>query len=90
LTLQNFTNGFLIPVCNRNPFQLVAQGIFGKEGPVWFCGTFHGTNTVYGFTAALSFELAQILNRPELKLIAYTAQRCMVNRVGKVAGFVAV
>lgn len=71
LTLQNFTDGFLIPVCNKNPFQLVAQGIFGNEGPVWFCGTFHGTNTVYGFTAALAFELALILNRPELKQIAY-------------------
>ncbi len=70
-TLTNFTYGYLIPACEKNPFLLVPQGIFGEEGPIWFCGTFHGTNTIYGYTAALALELAAILNEPKLKNIAY-------------------
>ena len=70
-TLKTFTYNYLIPACEQNPFYLVPQGIFGKEGPVWFCGTFHGTNTIYGYTAALAFELATLFNEPKLKEIAY-------------------
>ncbi|MBN2763264.1 MAG: hypothetical protein JXR41_09255 [Bacteroidales bacterium] len=70
-TLKQFTYGYLIPVCEQNPFLLIPQGIFGSEGPVWFCGTFHGTNAIYGFTAALALELANIFNEPKLKNIAY-------------------
>lgn len=70
-TLHQFTYGYLIPGCEKNPFLLVPQGIFGEEGPVWFCGTFHGTNTIYGFTAALAFELSKLFNDPKLKNIAY-------------------
>jgi hypothetical protein len=70
-TLFNFTNGFLIPACEKNPFYIVPQGIFGNEGPIWFCGTFHGTNAIYGYTAALALELADLLNEPKLKNIAY-------------------
>ncbi len=69
--LQSFTLNYLIPACERNPFYLVPQGIFGDEGPVWFCGTFHGTNAIYGFTAALALELNKIFNEPKLKEIAY-------------------
>jgi hypothetical protein len=69
--LIRFTYGYLIPACERNPFLLVPQGIFGDEGPVWFCGTFHGTNTIYGYTAALALELTALLNEPKLKNIAY-------------------
>ncbi len=70
-TLEKFAYGFLIPSCEKNPFWLVPQGIFGAEGPVWFCGTFHGTNAIYGFTAALAFELSKLFNEPRLKEIAY-------------------
>ena len=70
-TLRNFVDGYLIPACGKNPFLLVPQGIFGNEGPVWFCGTFHGTNTIYGYTAALALELAELLNEPRLREIAY-------------------
>lgn len=70
-SLNNFTYGYLIPACEANPFYLVPQGIFDNEGPVWFCGTFHGTNSIYGYTAALAFELADFLNEPGLKKIAY-------------------
>lgn len=69
--LQQFAYGYLIPACYKNPFLLVPQGIFGEEGAVWFCGTFHGTNAIYGYTAALALELAQLFNEPRLKDIAY-------------------
>ncbi len=70
-TLKKFTYGYLIPACKANPFYIVPQGIFGSEGAVWFCGTFHGTNTIYGFTAALAMELAGMFNEPLLREIAY-------------------
>jgi hypothetical protein len=70
-TITDFAYGYLIPGCEANPFLLVPQGIFGDEGPIWFCGTFHGTNAIYGYTAALAFELADLLNEPKLKNIAY-------------------
>ena len=70
-TLTVFANGYLIPACEKNPFYIVPQGIFDNEGPIWFCGTFHGTNAIYGYTAALAFELAELLNEPRLKNIAY-------------------
>lgn len=70
-TLTVFANGYLIPACEKNPFYIVPQGIFEGEGPIWFCGTFHGTNAIYGYTAALAFELAALLNEPHLKNIAY-------------------
>lgn len=70
-TLTDFAFGYLIPACESNPFLIVPQGIFGSEGPIWFCGTFHGTNTIYGYTAALALELADLLNEPKLKNIAY-------------------
>jgi hypothetical protein len=70
-SLQKFTYNYLIPACEKNPFYLVPQGIFGDEGPVWFCGTFHGTNAIYGFTAALALELEKLFNEPKLKDIAY-------------------
>ena len=70
-TLKNFTYGYLIPACKANPFYIVPQGIFGEEGAVWFCGTFHGTNAIYGFTSALSMELYGIFKDPVLKEIAY-------------------
>lgn len=69
--LRKFTYGYLIPACQKNPFLIVPQGIFGNEGPVWFCGTFHGTNTIYGFTAALAMELYSLFNEPVLREIAY-------------------
>ena len=71
-TLHDFTYGYLIPACKQNPFYLVPQGIFGNEGPIWFCGTFHGTNAIYGYTAALALELNKLFKEPDLKTIAYS------------------
>ncbi len=70
-TLRKFAYGYLIPACRQNPFLIIPLGIFDKEGPIWFCGTFHGTNTIYGFTAALAMELSVMFNEPVLKEIAY-------------------
>jgi len=70
-TLLDFTYGYLIPGCENNPFLIVPQGIFKDEGPIWFCGTFHGTNAIYGYTVALALELAKLFNEPKLKNIAY-------------------
>ena len=70
-TLRQFVDGYLIPACSSNPFLIIPLGIFGQEGPVWFCGTFHGTNTIYGYTAALALELARLLDEPRLREIAY-------------------
>ncbi len=70
-TLRQFAYGYLIPACEKNPFYLVPQGIFGEEGPIWFCGTFHGTNTIYGYTAALALDLAKHFDEPRLERIAY-------------------
>jgi hypothetical protein len=71
-TLHSFTYNFLVPACKANPFLIIPQGIFGNEGPVWFCGTFHGTNTIYGYTAALALELSELFNEPVLRDIAYS------------------
>ena len=70
-TLSDFTYGYLIPGCEANPFYLVPQLITPDEGPIWFSGTFHGTNAIYGFTASLALELEKIFNEPRLKNIAY-------------------
>ncbi len=70
-TLSDFTYHYLIPACEKNPFYLVPQGIFGEEGLIWFCGTFHGTNTIYGFTAALALDLYKLFKEEKLKHIAY-------------------
>jgi hypothetical protein len=69
--LANFSTGYLKPVCSANPFYLVPLGIYGEQGPNWFCGTFHGTNAIYGFTAALALELSSLLADHELIRIAY-------------------
>lgn len=68
--LKDFTYGYLIPGCKANPFNIVPLGIYGNEGPLWFTGPFHGTNTIYGFTAALALELEKIFNEPFLRVLA--------------------
>jgi hypothetical protein len=70
-TLHDFTYGYLIPACQSNPFKLVPQLINKDEGAIWFCGTFHGTNSIYGYTAALALELEKIFGESKLKEIAY-------------------
>jgi hypothetical protein len=69
--LADFTEGYLKPACNANPFKLIPLGIYGEEGPIWFCATFHGSNAMYGFTAALALELSELLGDEDLKDIAY-------------------
>ena len=70
-TLEHFAYGYMVPVCSKNPFGLMPLGIFGAEGPIWFCGTFHGTNSVYGYTAALALELYGLFGDGKLAEIAY-------------------
>ena len=70
-SLESFVKGFLVPACLANPFFIVPLGIFGDEGPIWFAGPFHGSNTIYGYTAALSLELAKLFDEPKLTDIAY-------------------
>jgi hypothetical protein len=70
-TLDRFAYGFLLPVCRANPFHIVPQGIFGNEGPVWFAGLWHGMNAVYGLTAALALDLAEVLDDPAFVEIAH-------------------
>lgn len=70
-TLHDFAFGYLIPACEKSPFKIVPLGIFGDEGPIWFAGPFHGTNTIYGYTAALALELAKVLDDNRLNDIAY-------------------
>jgi hypothetical protein len=70
-TLTRFVDGFLLPGCRANPFGLVPQGVFGNQGPLWFTATFHGMNVIYGLTAALALELADLLDRPVLVGLAY-------------------
>ncbi|PCJ96285.1 MAG: hypothetical protein COA50_07505 [Flavobacteriaceae bacterium] len=70
-TLTNFVEGYLKPVCKNSPFNLLPLGVFGAEGPNWFCGTFHGSNAIYGYTAALAIELFFLLKDDDLKEIAY-------------------
>lgn len=69
--LMDFTEGYLKPACNANPFKIVPLSIFAEEGPIWFCGTFHGSNAIYGFTAALALELSKLFHDKELIDIAY-------------------
>jgi len=68
--LKKYAYGFLIPTCKQNPFYIVPNGIFGEEGPIWFAGSFHGTNTIYGYTAALALKLSEMFKEPILKDIA--------------------
>lgn len=68
--LQRFVEGYLKPACAANPFWLAPLGIFGEEGPIWFGGTFHGSNAIYGYTAALALELASLLEDAALVDIA--------------------
>ncbi|MEM8947379.1 MAG: hypothetical protein AAGD11_19550 [Planctomycetota bacterium] len=70
--LNDFVYGYLLPGCQQNPFLIIPLGIFGHEGPLYFAGTFHGMNAIYGFTAALAVELYELLNDPKLLEVAYS------------------
>ena len=69
-TLSDFAEGYLLPACAKNPFKLVPLGIFGEEGPLWFVGPFHGTNAIYGYTAALACRLHKLLGNDALLDVA--------------------
>lgn len=68
--LERFARGYLIPACRANPFGLAPYGIFA-DGPIWFAGPWHGFNCIYGLTAALALELADLLGEEALVSIAY-------------------
>ncbi len=69
--LEQFADGFLIPACQANPFLLAPYGVIGEEGLIWFAGPWHGFNCIYAYTAALALELADLLDKDELREIAY-------------------
>jgi hypothetical protein len=84
--LENLVAGYLKPACLANPFYLIPLGVFGEQGPNWFCGTFHGTNAIYGFTAALALELSSLLDDQELVGIAYGNLQWIAGLNGGITG----
>lgn len=69
--LERFVDGYLLTACKDNPFGIVPLGDFGDQGLLYFAGLWHGMNSVYGITAALALDLADLLDRPELVPLAY-------------------
>lgn len=70
--LNNFIFNYFKPVCELNPFRILPRGIFGKEGPIWFAGSWHGNNSVYGQAAALAMEFFRLTGDKDFKDIAYS------------------
>lgn len=70
--LLDYAQGYLIPACNRNPFQLLPVGFYQGQGLLWFGGIWHGINAAYGWAAALAadFDLFFGLREEMRKIIA--------------------
>ncbi len=68
--LRDFAYGYLLPACRANPFNLLPNGCFGKEGLLWFCGLGHGMNAAYAWTAALALELDRFFRDAAFRDIA--------------------
>jgi hypothetical protein len=60
--IQQFAYGYLLPACRANPFYLLPLGEFRGEGLLSFAGLWHGMNAAYALTAALAWELTELLN----------------------------
>ncbi len=69
-TLRNYAEGYLVPTCALNPFSLVPNGVYPGEGPVWFAGPFHGSNAIYGYTAAFASRVYGLWPDARLRDIA--------------------
>jgi hypothetical protein len=70
--LNDFIFNYFKPVCEMNPFKILPRGIFGKEGPIWFAGSWHGNNSVFGQAAALAMEFFKYTGENAFKDIAYS------------------
>jgi hypothetical protein len=68
--LKDFTSGYLVPACLRNPFLLLPSGVFGGEGLLVVCGPWHGVNTTLAFGATLALRLEGIAGDRRLRDIA--------------------
>ncbi len=69
-TLRNYAEGYLIPTCALNPFSLVPNAVYAGQGPVWFAGPFHGSNAIYGYTAAFASRMYGLWPDARLRDIA--------------------
>lgn len=54
--VKDFAYNYFKPACFASPFKILLRGVFDNEGPLWFAGFWHGTNTIYGQAAALACE----------------------------------
>ena len=69
-TLRDYAEGYLVPTCALNPFHLVPNSVYPGEGPVWFAGPFHGSNAIYGYTAAFASRMYELWPDERLRDIA--------------------
>jgi hypothetical protein len=56
-TVQRFAQGYFIPACTRNPFNLLPVGVWPGEGLLTFCGPWHGINTSITYAASLAAQM---------------------------------
>jgi len=68
--IYNFTTGYFLPACSRNPFYLLPAGYFSGEGLLSFGGLWHGINAAYAWAAALAIELESFLGERSLRQAA--------------------
>lgn len=59
--LTDFCTGYLLPMCQDNPFGIIANGLFAGEGLLYFSGLGHGMNAAYAYAASLALEAARVL-----------------------------
>jgi hypothetical protein len=70
-TVRRYAYGYYLPAARANAFRLLPLGDFGPEGLLWFAGSWHGANALYGFAAALGCEFAALFDDPEFERVAY-------------------
>lgn len=68
--LKNFADGYFLPACQRNPFNLLPNGVFGDEGLLSFAGPWHGFNVCYGFAAGLAASFLNMYGDERFRAIA--------------------
>lgn len=60
--------GWLEPAAAASPFGIAAR--LWRGGWIHFSGLWHGMNAAYGMTSVLCDELAELLDRPQLRRVA--------------------
>lgn len=68
--LKQFAFGYFLPACQRNPFNLLPNGVFGEEGLLSFCGPWHGFNVCYGYAAGMAVQLLNVFGDSRFRAIA--------------------